>query len=122
MICTTLDSELINVSSWFKSNKLSINPNKSKCTFFRKSTKPLSALFFSIYIDNEPITFVHLTKFLGVTLDDKLSWTNHIASIATIISRNTGVLSKLCTFLPPYILFSLYITLILPFLNYCNIV
>ena len=73
-------------------------------------------------IDNFPISRVKSTKFLGVIVDEKLSWTEHISSVTKTISRNTGVLSKLRSFLPPPILFSIYNTLILPYINYCNIV
>ena len=76
----------------------------------------------SITVDDIPICMVHSTKFLGVVIDDKISWISHISSVTKTISRNTSVLSKLRTFLPPSTLFSLYNTLILPYLNYCNIV
>ena len=61
-------------------------------------------------------------KFLGVIIDDKLAWKDHISHISKTISRNTGVLSKLRSFLPTSTLFTLYNTLILPYLSYCNIV
>ena len=69
----TLNSELIKVSSWFKSNKLSLNPNKTNCMFFNKSNNPPSSMT-SITIDDIPSCTVHSTIFLGVVLDDKLSW------------------------------------------------
>ena len=117
----TLNCELIKVSSWFKSNKLSLNSSKTKCIFFSKSSNP-SFPSSAIAIDNSPISRVKSTKFLGVIVDEKLSWTEHISSVTKTISRNTGALSKLRSFLPPPILFSIYNTLILPYINYCNIV
>ena len=80
--------------------------------FSRSSMPPVAN---PIEIDNIPITRVHFTKFLGVIIDDKLSWSNHITNITKTISRNTGVLSKLRIFLPSSILSSLYNTLILPY-------
>ena len=103
----TLNSELIKVSSWFKSNKLSLNPNKTKCMLFNKSNNPPSSMT-SITVDDIPICMVHSTKFVGVVIDDKL--------------RSFLVTRKFRTFLPPSTLFSLNNTLILPYLNYCNIV
>ena len=117
----TLNIELIKVSSWFKSNKLSLNASKTKCMFFSKSNKS-SVSPSAISIDGVPIINVHSTKFLGVILNDRLDWSDHISSVSKTISRNTGVLSKLRTFLPPPTLFILYNTLILPYLSYCNIV
>ena len=67
-------------------------------------------------------TPVHTTKFLGVTIDDKLTWSDHISSISKTISRNVGVLSKLRSFPPPATVVSFYNTLISPYLAYCNII
>ena len=74
-----------------------------------------------LVIDNIPINRVSSAKFLGVTIDQSLSWTEHISSISKTVSRNTGVLSKLRFFLPATSMHLLYNSLILPYLNYCNI-
>ena len=58
------------------------------------------------------------TKFLGVIIDENLTWKNHIYAISKTISRNTGMLTKLKHFVPENILHSLYCTLILPYINY----
>ena len=116
----TLNSELIKVSSWFKSNKLSLNHGKTNYIIFNKCNNPNPKIV--INIDGTPITKVRSTKFLGVIVNDKLNWSNHISFVSKTISKNVGVLSKLRTFLPPCTLFSLYNALILPLLNYCNVV
>ena len=115
-----LNKELVEVYSWFKSNKLSLNSSKTNYIIFSKSS--ISPSNSDIIINNESINRVLSTKFLGVIIDDKLSWTQHIFYISKVISRNTGVMSKLRSFLPSVTLTSLYNTLILPYLNYCNIV
>ena len=43
---------------------------------------------------------------------------NHIDAISKTISRNIGMLTKLKHFVPENILYSLYCTLILPYINY----
>ncbi|KAJ8046973.1 RNA-directed DNA polymerase from mobile element jockey [Holothuria leucospilota] len=65
---------------------------------------------------------VTTTKFLGVHIDAKLTWRDHISNISKTISRNVGILFKLKHFLPRNILITLYQTLIIPHLNYCSIV
>ena len=32
----------------------------------------------TILVDHTPLNKVHTTKFLGVTIDDKLTWSDHI--------------------------------------------
>ena len=117
----TLNMELDKVTTWFKANKLSLNHSKANFKVFTSSTRPLGDLN-TIRIDNIVISRVHSTKFLGVIIDDKLTWSDHITTITKTVSRNTGILAKLRVFIPLSTLFSLYNTLILPHLTYCNIV
>ena len=115
-----LNLELVKVSFWFQVNKLSLNSSKSKYMIFSRS--PNSTHTEPVKINNTVISKVNSAKFLGIMIDDQLSWSPHITSVSNVISRNTGVISKLHSFLPSTTLFSLYNTLILPYLNYCNVV
>ena len=58
------------------------------------------------------------TKFLGLHIDEKLNWKIHINHLCKLLSKNTGVIHKLKSVLPQNILFMLYSTLILPYINY----
>ena len=73
---------------------------------------------YSIILDNSILDRVQQTKFLGVIIDDCLTWKDHINCISKTVSRNIGVMHKLKHFIPDRILFTLYCTLILPYLNY----
>ena len=75
-----------------------------------------------LFIDNNVITKVHSSKFLGIIIDDKLKWQEHINAVANKVSKSLGVIYKMRTALPLSILRMLYITLILPYYQYCNIV
>ncbi len=72
-------------------------------------------------IDNSPIYPVDHTKFLGVIIDQNLSWKYHITKTTNQISKNIGILRKLRNTLPKQILFTLYNTLVLPYISYSNI-
>ena len=71
-----------------------------------------------IIFDDTPLECVSEIKFLGVTVDNKLSWKPHVLNICKTISRNIGIINKLKTFLPLSSLLMLYSSLILPILNY----
>ena len=75
-----------------------------------------------IKMNNQIIRRVSHTKFLGVLIDEKLTWNNHISDVTNKISKNVGVIRKLSNLLPQRILFTLYNTLILPYLWYYNVV
>jgi hypothetical protein len=112
--------EIQKISDWLKVNKLSLNIKKTHFILFHFRQKKITENI-SINIDNTEIERVTSTKFLGVILHENLNWGNHIATIATKINKNTGILRALRHKLPTSILFTLYTTLIYPYLQYCNI-
>ena len=61
-------------------------------------------------------TFVNSVKFLGVILDNGLTWRDHIMSISKKVSKCVGILSKLKSILPSSVLKALYNALIVPYL------
>ena len=68
------------------------------------------------------IKTVNSTKFLGVQIDANLTWKEHVDDICTKISRTIGVLNRLKETVPRRILLTLYNTMILPYISYCNII
>ena len=72
----------------------------------------------NVKLNNMSLKRVSFTKFLGVIIDENLTWKNHIDAITKTISRNIGMMSKLKHFLPKSILYTLYCSLILPYINY----
>ena len=65
---------------------------------------------------------VESCKFLGVYLDEKMTWKTHIEQITSKMSKTVGIISTIRHILPKYILHILYYTMIFPYLHYCNIV
>ena len=61
----------------------------------------------NIKIDNIFLEKKTSTKFLGVVLDDRLSWKYHFDYISSSISRGIGILHKLKDALPNDVLFML---------------
>ena len=82
------------------------------------SSSDVEKVKLNIKLDGVSLNRVSSTKFLGVIIDENLTWKNHIDAISKTISRNIGVLTKLKHFVPENILYSLYCTLILPYINY----
>ena len=73
----------------------------------------------SIQIDNNVIERVKETVFLGVILDEHLSWKPHILSVSRKISKSIGIIYKSSFCLPKTSLRSLYYSLVYPYLIYC---
>ena len=116
---TAINNELKEITNWFKANKLSVNAKKTNFMIMgtrqrnRNNDKDIS-----IVLNDAQLDRVSSTKFLGVIIDENLTWKNHIDGVSKTISRNIGVINKLKYFVPERILYSLYCTLVLPYINY----
>ena len=73
-----------NINDWFDANLLSLNLDKTH--FMRFVTRNSSLNDFDSSHGNINIAMVDNTKFLGLTLDNSLTWQNHIDTIAPKLS------------------------------------
>ena len=112
--------ELEKIAIWFRINKLSLNLVKTNFMLFGR--KKIHNHNLQISIDGSAVEKVSSVKFLGVFIDDKLSWTVHTDHIAKKISMGLGIMNRVKRILPLPVLLTLYHTMIFPYLSYCNIV
>ena len=62
-MCIQLSTEMNKLSTWFKTNRLSLNVSKTNCMIFGRSNQPDHH---RVYINNIVIERVNCNKFLGV--------------------------------------------------------
>ena len=86
-----INFELGNISTWLKVYKLSLNVKKTHMLFSKHRSKHMDA---KITIDGRKIDQVVKTKFLGVVIDNKLNWKEHVSLISGKISRSIGMIIK----------------------------
>ena len=104
-----------------KLNKLNLNYSKSCFLLYDRSSN------YYPWIDRLNITDMSIlriicTKYLGVLIDEYLSFREHIDYISLKLARNAGILRKLQYIFPRDILRTLYYSLIHPYLLYfCNV-
>ena len=72
-------------------------------------------------MDGKQISQVEKFMFLGLTINETLTWKDHMENIANRISKTLGILSRLKHSLPHNILKMIYTSLILPRLHCCNL-
>ena len=75
----------------------------------------------NLQINNENINRERVSKFLGILIDENLSWKNQISAVHTKVSRNLGILYKSRHILPKHLLRQLYFSFIHSHLSYGNI-
>ena len=120
---TIVNCELSKVVGWLIANKLSFNTKKTNYIIFHPYQKRnVFDIRIKVY-DSRTKTFFDLerndhVKYLGVIIDQHLSWKHHINYIALKISRNIGIISRLRHFVPLKTLISIYDSLISPYISY----
>ena len=105
---------------WFHTNRLALNIAKSNFLIFSRTGKVCPSL--SIMSTSKgPLSRpnVRFLRFLRILLDENLSFRNRIKMVQAKISRNLGI-RKLKHIFPGSILWTLYFSLIHPYLTYCS--
>ena len=97
---------------------LSLDIGKKKIHVFYPDQKDIIDLTPSLNMIGTEIERAETFDFLGVTLDDNLTWKPHTDKVARKLSTYSGIMNKLKNDLPPYILKALYNSLVQTHLNY----
>ncbi len=119
-LVSTLNKELALVYKWFNLNKLSLNVQKTKYMIFSNHVK--ETVSDKISIGDIDITRVNNIKFLGIEMDDKLTWLHHIRSVESKISSAIFIIRSIRYKISTGLALKLYDTLISPFLIYCVVI
>ena len=121
-LTATINSELDKISNWFKLNRLSLNIKKTHYILFCCRNRKLAFDAINIKIDGVMIEKVTSTKFLGVIINESLTWNEHIQTIKQKVSKSIGIIKRLQYKMPRSVLKILYTSMVAPYLEYCNIV
>ena len=117
VIRITMNNELKLLYEWLCANRLSLNVDKTEFIIFRPPKTKL---------DNRVILKLHNTKihesrkikYLGLIMDDRLTWKFHINELCKKLGRSVGMLYKLRHLCPANVLRSLYFSLFNSHLSY----
>ena len=83
------------LDDWFKANKLSLNVNKTKFMVFPSLPNDLQ-----ICVGNNPVDRVDTFKFLGLKIDSKLNWHDHIKFVKSKLASAHYAINSVEHFLP----------------------
>ena len=95
VIETTLNSQLSIVNDWLQDNLLFLNVKKTEVVLFGTSGNLAKVDNFTITIGQKQIKRVMEYKYLGVVMDDKLSWKSQIAYIVSKTGKRIGLLGRI---------------------------
>jgi len=113
MELTTLSQSAVDmISSWMSANRLTVNYDKTNYMLFAPSGQASNSHSIDLVINSKKISKVSSIKFLGLLIDENLTFKFHIADLSTTLKKYVGIFYKLSFKLPQSTLKILYFSLI----------
>ena len=110
------------LTEWVDCNGLALNLKKTKHMIFTRNRLSKSQTNTPLVIKGIEIEKCSETRFLGVIMDEKLTWATHIAAIKSKMAMFTGILYRLKSTLPLKVRLAIYHSFIQSHLNFCSLV
>ncbi|GFW81642.1 RNA-directed DNA polymerase from mobile element jockey [Trichonephila clavipes] len=92
LIARALNRHLLDLEDWFSKWKIALNVAKTEAVFFTRKMRPT---YPDIFLHNEQIPWSQNTKYLGVMLDHKLTFKQHVTCIRESFIKKAHTLSHL---------------------------
>ena len=113
--------DLKNVTNWFNANKISLNVSKTELILFKSKMKKLD-FDLKLKLDGKILHPTKSVKYLGINIDENLTWLDHNNHTAIKFKRAYAILFKVKEFVNIKILKSIYYAIFDCHLNYENTV
>ena len=113
--------DLKSLSNWLQANKISPNVGKTELVFFTSSKKQLECDL-KIKFNGKRFYETDSVKYLGIQIDKRLTWKQHINHVVLKLSKANAMLSKLRHVLDIKTLRSVYYAIFEPHLCYASLV
>ena len=111
-----INEELNKLNHWLQENKLFLNYSKSNYLIFSKRRNKTTM---SISINNQILSQQSTAKYLGVTIDENLTWKPHLQNLKSTLAKSCYCLSKLRQYVNKKTLLQVYYSLFYSKLQYC---
>ena len=116
-----LNSDLNKVQSWLQANKLSLNVKKTKYSIIATQYKVA-------HLDHQPdvringhsVDRVRTHRYLGVEINDTLTWHSQIDQIVKKVSAGLAILKRARALVPRDTFINMYNALVVPYFDYCS--
>ena len=118
-LITRMQKELILLYIWLQANKLLLNGQKTYYIIFHRARIKLTSHTSDLYMGGSIITATDKLKYLGVIINDKITWIPHIIYVKYKVSKGIGTMFKARNYLKRNALVNLYHSFIYPYLIYC---
>ena len=112
-----MNQDLRSLFEWLCANRLSLNVAKTEFIIFRPPNKSLDDRIV-LTLNRTKIFESRKLKYLGLIIDDRLSWKFHILELTKKLNRSVGMFYKIRNYTPIHVLTSLYYSLFNSHMSY----
>jgi len=119
-VTSKLQKCLQGVENWYTANKLRVNASKSMVMLLGTVGKlgSIDRTKFNIFYDGQLLETTRKMTYLGLSIDENLSWDGQVANIMRKVAYKITLLRRLSSTLPEEILIQIYKTYIMPLIEY----
>ena len=118
ILCKKVNQDLKGVTDWLNSNRISLNISKTEFVIFRRPRSKIPNDI-NIKLNGKRLYPSKYIKYLGVLLDEHLSWSPHINELTKKLNKSNSMLSKIRHYVNKNAIRSLYFTLFSSHIGYC---
>ena len=120
-VVNTINKELETLYEWLVQNGLSLNTEKTKFMIIKSKFNIIPTRSHTgILINSKRIEQVEQCKYLGVVVDEYLTFSKHAEYITNKIAKKVNLMKRMSSYLSSWAKQTIYKTIILPHYNYCS--
>ena len=114
-----VNEDLVTLSQWLSLNKLTLNLKKTKYIAYSLTNRTAQLPHeLNVILNGVVIERVSEFKFLGIYVDEHLSWKTHMTKLLSKLYRNLGVARKISCFLNRKALMQMFHSMIMSHIRY----
>ena len=117
-----MNSDLEKLNNWLKLNHLTLSISKSKFMIIGSSQRLNKIDSISFKVDNIDLDEVSSFKYLGIVINNRLNWQDHVDQMFSKINKKLGLLKRIRYCLPLDARLMFFNSYVLPLFDYADIV
>lgn len=110
-------TEVLKIDNWCRANKLCLNYQKTNQVIF--SNRTIEESNYSFEVNNKQVSILDETKFLGIILDSKLTFKNHVYHVCKKLNFVLLIMKSIRKYFDQKTMVNIYYTFFYPHLIYC---
>lgn len=116
-----INEELAVLYGWLTKNGLSLNIEKTKFMIVKSRYNLIDTKNYTgVFVNGQQIEQVEKYKYLGVLIDEHLTFSHHSEYVMKKIAKKINLLGRISEYLSKWSKLTIYKVIILPHLNYCS--